>query len=110
MIERGRQDVLAGVLLHVIEPACSVDGALHVRAGRDYAIENVQDLVALIHNVDDASLAERACVERLTARGRIEGGTIQDRRRLAIQIAHVHNACVELQHAGVGVIEALGHD
>ena len=92
----------------MIEPACSVDGASYVRAGRDRAVENVQDLVALIHNVDDASLPERACVERLTAGRRVEGGAVQDDRRLAVQVTHVHDACIELQHAGVGVVEALG--
>ena len=64
-IERGRQHVLAGVLLHVLEPARPVDPAVH-RPGLDLALDDVHDAaVFVIDDVDDARGAERAGIERL---------------------------------------------
>ena len=84
-VERRRQHVLPGVLLHVIEPPRPVDRAVHrsararlrPRAALDTMCSDLA--VVLVHDVDDHAdaIAERAGVERLTAGGGIEGGPIE---------------------------------
>src|SRR5262245_56344859 len=89
-IERGRQDVLAGMLLHVVPTASRVDGTADAGPGCQRAVEDMENLTALVHHVDDAYLAERAGVVRLAARRRVEGRLVQDHRDAAIHVACSH--------------------
>ena len=106
-VERGRQHVLAGVLLHVLESALPVDCAVD-RSDSGLAIEHVHDVVVSIDDVDDARVAKRPGVERLPAGGRIERGAIEDDGRLAVELLGMDDGGVELDGVGVGVVEALG--
>ena len=70
--------MLAGMLLHVIEPAAPVDLSDDRRPGRNRTIDNVHNLaVVAIDYVAHDRVAQRAEVERLTAGRRIERGLIQ---------------------------------
>ena len=73
LFEDGGEEVLAGVLLHVVEAAVPVDGAID-GAGVERRGEAVRDAVVLVDDVEDRDAADRAGVERLAAGGR-------DRRR-----------------------------
>jgi hypothetical protein len=74
---RGKQ-VLAGVLLHVVEPARPIHRAMHAIANvRRAVIHDVHDRAAIfVDDVDDAQGPDGADVERLTARSGIEGGAV----------------------------------
>ena len=72
-IERGRQHVLAGVLLHVVEPARPVDGAVHGLPRREDASARFHHVhhvpVIVVDDVDDAQ-RRRACRCRTAGRRR----------------------------------------
>ena len=98
--------MLAGVLLHVVEPARPVDRTLDAvpRHGR---IEQVRDPVALIDDVDHRRRAEAPGVERLAAGGGVEGGAIEVDSSAVV--APLDHRGVEGGEVGVGVVEAAGH-
>ncbi len=110
LFEDGGEQVLAGVLLHVVEAAAPVDDA-GGGAGGDQGIggrgEVVGDAIALIDDVEDGDAAEGAGVEGLAAGGGVEGravevgdaaigGGFEDQRGKIAQV-------------GIGVIETVGH-
>ena len=67
-IERRRQHVLAGVLLHVIEAPRPVDLAADDLAGLQGSGDDVRDRAVLaIDHVGHRRAAERAGIERLAA-------------------------------------------
>ena len=66
-IESGGEDVLAGVLLHVLEPAGPVDRTVH-GARLEMTFNDVQDgVIVTLDHVDDLGGAETAGVEWLAA-------------------------------------------
>src|SRR5579859_1852897 len=70
LLKHGREQVLTGVLLHVVEAASPIDAARD-GAERKFAIDNVKDVFAIVADLDDVGLAELAQVVRLTAGLRI---------------------------------------
>jgi hypothetical protein len=76
-IEGGRQDMLPGVLLHVLEATAPVN--LPADWPRfQLPFDHMPDhLVVSIDHVDDHGGAELTSIEGLPAGGRIEGGPIQ---------------------------------
>jgi hypothetical protein len=107
--EDGREEVLAGVLLHVVEPPRGVDRARHRVADRrrQRRGQQVGDAVVLVHHVDDRHAAQGAEVVRLATRGRVE------RRPVQIDappvVGQVGDAGGEVVQRAVGVVEALRH-
>ena len=133
-VERRRQHVLAGVLLHVIESACPVDEAAHTHPGfevqgagfrvrssgfkvqrsgfgvRGCAFHDVRDrAVFLIDDVHDAQRAEHARVERLPARRRIERRAIERDDEAIVAALNAPDGRVKGVEIGVAVIQAVGH-
>ena len=83
-IEGGGEDVLAGVLLHVLEPAGPVDRTVH-GAGLELTLHDVQDgVIATLDHVDDPGGAKTTGVERLAARGWIKRSAVEYNRRPAV--------------------------
>ena len=109
-VEGGRQHVLSGVLLHVIEPPRPIDRTVH-GTGCDAAVKDVEDSPSSCStDVEDPGSAERAGVERLTAGGRIESGAIEDDTGPAVRRRHTaHDAASNSISDGVVIVEALGH-
>ncbi len=104
-IERGREEVLARVLLHVIESARPVDLARYGRAGFNGCFEDVPDPFVGIHDVDDANAAKRPRIVGLAARGWIERGLIEhDFKSCAGLFARQH-ARREFTNEWIGVVE-----
>jgi hypothetical protein len=109
-VEGGRQHVLAGVLLHVIEAARPVDVPLH-RARLQRAIHTwrIRPSSASTTSVTRAP-PRRAGVERLPAGRRVERRPVEDDGRPAAVRLAPRTRGVELDGAvGVGVVEAIGH-
>ena len=100
-IEGRRQHVLAGVLLHVIEAAGPVDRAADPRGVRR-AIDDMQDPpIVGVDDVQDLRARQRADVERLAARGRIERRPIEDDGDLPLVDRLLDDVRVELAQVGV---------
>ncbi len=104
--EHGREQVLAAVLLHVVESPGPVDEALDFIHGHRRG-QAVTDLLALVDDVDHGNALNPARVVRLSARSRIERRPVQiDFARIA---APLDDARPKLFEVGVAVVEALGH-
>ena len=73
--DRGQQ-VLTAMLLHVIEAAVPIDGALD-RLGRQGRGQAVGDAIVLVHHIDHRDSADGAGIERLPARTGVEGGAVE---------------------------------
>ena len=83
-VERRRQHVLPGVLLHVIEAPRPVDDAVDASGPATWARlhhVHMRPSPSSIDDIDDADVAERPGIERLPAGRRIEGGAVEDDRR-----------------------------
>jgi hypothetical protein len=65
-LKHGREQVLASVLLHVIEAARPVDAAVHVRI-QWLAIDQVQNLIAFIAHVEDVGIPDFAQIVGLAS-------------------------------------------
>src|SRR5439155_13689129 len=78
-ITRRRQNMLASVLLHVIEPPCPIDDAVNDIPGpTSLFIDDVHHIAGfIVVDLNHSRVAERAGVERLTAGCRIETGAVQ---------------------------------
>ena len=68
--------MLAGVLLHVIEAARPIDAAVN-RPGLQFAIDDMDDFVAVVAHFEHVGVAKLAVIARLSARGRIQRRLIE---------------------------------
>src|SRR6202035_1401599 len=102
----GRKQVLAGVLLHVIDAAAPIDAAVHFDVNQRIA-QNMRDTIPLVNYFDDLRSTELSGIERLAAGSRI--------KRCAIEIdalpvrTHVDHASPEFSEIAVLIIEAVCH-
>src|SRR5574337_1842899 len=64
------------MLLHVVETALPVDDASH-RFSFGGAPDNVGNLLALVHDLEQRAVAQPAAVRRLAARLRVERGAVE---------------------------------
>ena len=104
--DHGRQQVLSGVLLHVIEPAGPVhDARQPIAAGRRR--QQVGDALALVHDVHHLDAAQVAGVERLATGGGIESGAVEV--DAAAVLGPLHDGGLERGQVRVMVVDALGH-
>ena len=103
--DRGQQ-VLTAMLLHVIEAAIPIDGALD-RLGRQGRGQEVGDAIVLVHHIDHRDSADGAGIEGLPARTGVEGGAVEV-DGLGVRGA-VDHARGEIAQVGIGVVEAFGH-
>src|SRR5207249_6102682 len=108
--ERAREEVLAVVLLHVIEPARAVHAAVDaVAIAGNRAVEDVEDRSVLLDHRDDRRAPERSRVPRLAAAFRVEGGAIEDNGRTIVVAPPRDHGGVELEEIGVLPVEPLSH-
>ena len=118
LLKHGRQQMLPGVLLHVIEAPRPMDAAVYVRT-RWLAIDYVQNLVAFIAHVENICIADFTQIVRLSTRRRVERRAIQQQPpdRSCDPRAHIRRQHFAVHHPGrefffkrVVVIEsARGH-
>jgi hypothetical protein len=107
MIERGREDVLAGVLLAMIAPACGIDDTMDLLADLQRRVGDVLHLSAVVGDIEDANATKRARVERLAAGGGIKRRAIEhDAPTLIITFNDAGYRRVELEAVGIGVVDA----
>jgi hypothetical protein len=108
LLEDGREHVLSGVLLHVIEAPVPIDRARDFVGRRDRRREAMRDpSVVGIGDFEDRDAVDVAEVEGLAAGGRIEGGAVEVEGQGVGRA--VGDAGGELTQVGVGVIEAVRH-
>ena len=102
-----REEMLPGVLLHVIEAAIPIDPSRD--SGRaEWGAEEMDDALAFVHHVQNRDVVDPTPVERLTTRSGIEGGAIEvDAGSFTALIDHIR---IELAKVGVGVVQSLGHE
>jgi hypothetical protein len=118
-VDRRRQHVLAGVLLHVIEaprPIYRAADRLSVVQGpwslvRPWSwVQDVRDRpVFLVDHIDNAKVAQPPGVERLAAGCGIERGAVEDHAEAFRRAVHAHHGGVERLEVRIGVVEASGH-
>ena len=106
LLEDGGEQVLAGVLLHVVEAAGPVEGAVDgpVWSGSG---EAVRDAVVLVDDFDNGDAGDGAGIEGLAAGGGVERGAVEVDG--AAVVGAVEDTGGEFAEVGVGVVEALGH-
>lgn len=78
--ENAAENMLAGMLLHMVEAAVPVHHALHGLSHCQRLGEGVHNLVVLFLHVQDGDAAQSAVVGRLSAAFGIEGGAVQSYR------------------------------
>ena len=114
LLKHGREQVLSGVLLHVIEAARPVDAAEHIRTA-GLAVDDMNDFVAFIAHVEHVGVADFAQIVWLASRGRVERGAIQNQapdlcRDSGIHVRRkdfaMHDPRVEFCFESVVVIES----
>jgi hypothetical protein len=100
--------MLPGVLLHVLESARPIDDTVHI-AGFDPALHDMQDgTIVSVDDIHDRRGSEPSCVERLSARCRVERRSIEDGGGAPVVHLDAQHARIELGHVGVVVIQTLG--
>ena len=106
LFEHGREQMLAGVLLHVIEAAAPIDGALH-RLAIERPDEVVRDALPFVGDVQHRDAGDGPGVAGLAPGSGIKRGAVE------VDGAPVRGAFQdargELAQVGIGVIEAFGH-
>ena len=110
LLDYGGQQVLAGVLLHVIEAARPVDEAVHDRAHlRGNAADHVHHVahVVVLH-LDDRCAGEGAEVVWLSAGGWVERRAIEPDRRVRAARLRPHDRRIKRRCGWLAVIQAVG--
>jgi hypothetical protein len=106
---RGEQ-MLTGVLLHVVKAAGPVYLAGHLVVGEGGRQDVHDGPVRLPHlGAQDRDAAQMAPVGGLTAGGRVEGRAVQNHRRMAIPGQPLHHPGGETGQVGIGIVQAMGH-
>ena len=93
--EHGGEEVLTGVLLHVVESATPIDLALDLRE-RKRLLEDMNDPPILIENVGDGQSTDASGVVRLTARCRIESRLVQHYAQTAFKNARPEGSAIRI--------------
>jgi peptide-methionine (R)-S-oxide reductase len=102
----GRQEVLTGMLLHVVEAPGPIDSAAHPLIKQRPA-QQVSDTVPLVDDIDDSEAAQFARVEWLTSRSGVEGRLVQVDSSAVV--ASPDDRGFEVAEIRIGVIEPVGH-
>ncbi len=106
-----REEVLAGVLLQVIEASRPIDDPAHARANVGYcAREDVKHAFAFeVKALNDGRAVERAGVKGLTAARRVESGAVEDDGGAPVAgLGDADNLRVKFRQVRVVVVEAFG--
>ena len=104
MAQDAGEDVLPGVLLHVVEPPGPVDGAGHVFANFHRLFDSVDNDAVLFVDVGDGGAVQRAVVGRLAAALGVEGGAVQRHQIPVFARLTGQDRGGERPHKGVGVV------
>ena len=108
--EHPGNDVLAAVLLHVVEAAVPVDGAGEGGADLHRDIHGVENRAVLLLDVQDLRLAQGAEVTGLAAALRVEGRAVQGHEEAIFAGVTAEDPGGEGFQVGVGVVELFrGH-
>ncbi len=76
-LKHGRQKMLAGMLLHVVEAPRPVDAAVHFRICWT-AVDDVNDFVAFISDIEDIGVADLPQIVWLAPRSGVERRAIKN--------------------------------
>ena len=106
-LEYGREQMLPGVLLHVVEAPRPIDLARHLAVRRERRRETVRNALLLIHHFDHRHPGDRPSIERLSARSRIKERAVQVHG--APVPGALHYARLKFAPVGIGVIEPFSH-
>jgi hypothetical protein len=105
LLERGGEEVLSVMLLHVIEPTRPVNLTVH-HVVIEYSVEGVPDDVFVIGlHVENADFIEQATIRWLTTAFGVEGGPIEC-NRVAVPGDDVSRKAAQV---GIDEVEALSH-
>ena len=100
------QQVLGGVLLHMVPAARCVDFAVHRPRGK-LPIQDVHNVDSLLDHIEHTRSSEHAGIVRLASGRRVERRAIEDD---TVRISHVRNhGCIERQLHRVAIVDALRH-
>ena len=105
--ERTGEQVLAVVLLAVVEAPLGVDAAVDA-IGEEGRAQQVDDVVAHLEDRDHGDAVEGSRVPGLAAALGVERGPVEDHGRLALVLAALDDGGVELEQVGIVAVEALG--
>src|SRR5690606_6568480 len=104
-----RENVLARMLLHMVEAALPVDFACHFVAPQ-LPLHEMNDRPILAHeDVGDRPAVQRATVGRLPARRGVEAGAVEDDGNEPVFFDALDDTRAEARLVGVLVIEAITH-
>ena len=104
--EHRGQQVLPGVLLHVVVAAFPVDETLYL-CGAERRLQKMPDAVFLVDHFLDGDASQRAQVEGLPAGGGIERGAVEVHAKAVGR--GFHHAGVELAEIAILIVETFGH-
>src|SRR4030095_5991830 len=99
-----REDMLAAMLLHVVESPRSIDnsGDILARFERASWLDQVVDDVSFIfEHIGNRSAAQRTGIVRLTAARRIEGGLVKNNAVAPLRWPNLYNGRREVEQAGI---------
>src|SRR5260370_17674286 len=88
-LEHGRQQMLAGMLLHVVEAPRPVDATVHFRICWT-VIDDMNDFVAFIANVEDVGVADLSQIVWLASGRGVERRAVKNQFPDASRDSRVH--------------------
>ena len=97
--------MLAGVLLHVVEPPCPVDAAGDGLPNLHFFIQCVENHALFFVDVQHAGVSQSAVIGGLSAALRIEGGAVQRHQKAVFARLTRLNHGGEFRQKRVGVVE-----
>ena len=101
------EQVLASVLLHVVESTQGINQASGVvEASGPWGVENMDDVIGFFDDIEDLAIAERAQIVRLAAGGGIERGAVQRQPQAIVRA--MTNAGGEVPEVGVVIVKSVG--
>src|SRR6266446_4611306 len=104
------EDVLAGVLLHVVEAARPVERPLHARARSEETLGPVPDTALLLAHIGHARGAEASVVRGLPSPAGIEGGLVELGPGGAVPLEGMEYRAFEFADRGIRVVEKPGQE
>ena len=103
-VDDARDDVLAGMLLHQVEPVGVVHDALHGLANGQGRSHPMEDPLPLLMDMEHLHAAQGAPVGGLSAALGVEGGAVQLDLKALLRFRTIHNNGGKLCQTAVGVV------
>ena len=110
LVDNAGNNVLSAVLLHPHKPVLIIDGTLHLGAGRQRSVTQVDNILPLLPGIQHPGIPQNTGIRCLAAAKGVKRRSIQHHFKALFRLGAGDNLCLEGSQVAVEIIEFFGHN